>query len=116
MTSATMVAVDDLEAGMVLADEVRDQQGRLLMPSGTELTDRHLRAFQMWGIMTVRIRSGDGTEPAETPLSPEALAAGRAVVLDRLRDTDPAHPFIAELVDRCAEREARRLARSAAHA
>lgn len=115
MTQATMVPVDDLEAGMVLADEVRDQQGRLLMPSGTELTDRHLRAFQMWGIMTVRIRTGDGTEPAEPPLTAEALAAGRAVVLARLRDTDASHPFIAELVERCGEREARRLARSGTH-
>ena len=112
MSLATMVPVEDLEAGMVLADEIRDQQGRLLMPAGTELTTRHLRAFQLWGILSVRITSGDtGAEPAEPPLTPEELEAGRALVLARLRDTDPSHPFIAELVQLCTVREARRLAR-----
>ncbi len=110
--SLATVAVDDLEAGMVLADEVRDQQGRLLMPSGTELTDRHLRAFQLWGIPSVRIRSGgDAAEPAEAPISPAELAAARDLVLGRLRDNDPAHPFMAELVQLCSLREARRLSR-----
>jgi hypothetical protein len=105
------VSVDDLEPGMQLADEVRDQQGRLLMPAGTELTDRHLRAFQLWGILSVRIRAGDaGADPAEVPLTPGQLAEGEALVRARLRDTDPAHPLIIELVRRCAEREARRLA------
>lgn len=115
MSLATVVSVDDLEAGMVLADEVRDQQGRLLMPSGTELTDRHLRAFQLWGILSVRITSGDASEPAEPPVSAADLEAARALVTGRLRHTDAAHPFIAELVQLCTLREARRLARGAVH-
>jgi hypothetical protein len=100
---------------MVLADEVRDQQGRLLMPAGTELTARHLRAFQLWGILGVRIQAGDQAQaPAEPPLSPEQLAQGRAAVLGRLRESDPADPLIAELVQFCAAREARRLSREVA--
>jgi hypothetical protein len=107
---APLVNVDDLEVGMVLADEVRDQQGRLLMPAGTELTARHLRAFRLWGILGVRIQAKDQAPvPVEPPLSPEQLEQGRAAVLDRLRETDPAHPLIAELVQYCAVREARRL-------
>ena len=110
------VSVDALEPGMLLAEEVRDQQGRLLMPAGTELTERHLRAFQLWGIFNVRIRSADGeSDPAEIPVTPAELAEGEALVLARLRDTDPAHPLIAELVRLCAEREARRLAQERQH-
>ncbi len=106
-----IVAVDDLQAGMMLAEEVRDQQGRLLMPSGTELTDRHLRAFQLWGIIGVRIRAGDAAaEPAELPLTPEQLAQGEAVVLSRLRADNASHPLMAELIRICTQREARRLA------
>jgi hypothetical protein len=109
---APLVSVDDLEAGMMLAEEVRDQQGRLLMPAGTELTPRHLRAFRLWGILAVRTQAGDqDLVPVEPPLSPEQLAQGRVAVLDRLRDSDPAHPLMAELVLFCAAREARRLAR-----
>jgi hypothetical protein len=110
------VSVDDLEPGMLLAEEVRDQQGRLLMPAGTELTERHLRAFQLWGILSVRIRAADAApDPAAVPLSPEQLAEGEALVLARLRETDPAHPLIVELVRWCAEREARRLAAERQH-
>ncbi len=106
-----IVAVDDLQAGMLLADEVRDQQGRLLMPAGTELTDRHLRAFQLWGIISVRIRAADAeAAPAELPLTPEQLAQGEEVVRNRLRDDKAAHPLMAELIRLCTLREARRLA------
>ena len=110
------VSVDDLEPGMLLADEVRDQQGRLLMPAGTELTDRHLRAFQLWGILTVRIRAmNEGPDPADPPLTPEQLSEGEGLVRARLRETDAAHPFIAELVRLCTGREARRLAQERQH-
>lgn len=118
MPSAGMsvIGFDDLAAGMTLADEVRDQQGRLLIPAGTELTERHLRALQLWGIPSVRIRMDEAEpDPSDLPLSAEHLAQGEAVVLNRLRETDPAHPFVAELVRLCAIREGRRLALGASH-
>jgi hypothetical protein len=111
-----VVGYDDLEAGMMLAEEVRDQQGRLLVQAGTELTDRHLRAFRLWGIMSVRIRAADAEPgPAEVPLSAAELARGESVVRDRLRETDPEHPLMAELIRICTVREARRLARGETH-
>lgn len=114
----SVVASDDLEAGMTLAEEVRDQQGRLLMPAGTALTDRHLRAFQLWGILSVRIRAAEAgaPDPSDPPLSAEELSLGEAIVRGRLRNTDAGHPLIAELIRLCTEREARRLARDEAHA
>jgi hypothetical protein len=113
---APQVSVDDLEPGMLLAEEVRDQQGRLLVPAGAELTARHLRAFQLWGILTVRIRATNAEpDPADLPLTPEQLSEGEALVRGRLRETDPAHPFIAELVRLCTVREARRLAQERQH-
>ena len=73
------VSVDDLTAGMVIAEEMRDQQGRLLMPAGTELTERHLRAFQLWGIMTVRVLGrAEWKRSAPLELTPEQLAEGEA--------------------------------------
>jgi hypothetical protein len=111
-----VVSVDDLEAGMLLAEEVRDQQGRLLIQAGTELTDRHLRAFQLWGILSVKVRAGDAEpDPDDLPLSAEHLAAGEALVRGRLRDTEVSHPFMAELIRLCTEREARRLGQGGTH-
>ncbi|MBK9067969.1 MAG: hypothetical protein IPL76_14000 [Gemmatimonadetes bacterium] len=104
--------VDDLVAGMVIAEEVRDQQGRLLMPAGTALTDRHLRAFSLWGIMTIRVRGEGGADAEEAPLelTPEQVAEAEAIVRARFPVADLDHPFVAELLRLAALREARRLA------
>jgi hypothetical protein len=107
--SRQAVAVDDLEVGMILAEDVLDQQGRLLLPSGSDLTDRHLRAFQMMGILAVKVR-GTGAEPPEPVLSPEILAEAEARVRARLHNNDLEQPVIAEIYRFAVQREARRLA------
>lgn len=107
-----LVSVDDLEAGMLLAEDVRDQQGRLLMPASTELTERHLRAFQLWGIMGVKIRRpGEEPETAERDVPPELLAEAEAIVQERLRHNNAADPVIAELRRICVARVGQKLAR-----
>lgn len=104
------VAVEDLEAGMVLADAVHDGQGRLLIQQETELTDRHLRAFQLWGIVSVKILAAAGAEPEPPPISPEILARAEETVRARFRHNDLQHPLIAAVFRLCVMREARRLA------
>jgi len=111
-----VIGVDDLEPGMVLAENVNDAQGRLLVPQGTELTERHLRAFQLWGVLGVRVRGAEGEEPPTPPISPEHLAQAEARIRARFRTTDVTHPMLAELLSICVLREATRLARGeAAH-
>ncbi len=95
---------------MILAEDVHDQQGRLLLPTGSELTDRHLRAFQMWGILTVKVR-GAGEEAAPDPvISPEILAEAERRVRERMHHNDLALPVIAEIVRFAVQREARLIA------
>ena len=110
MSSRQPTSVDDLSPGMVLGENVQDGQGRLLMPAGTELTERHLRAFQLWGIMSVRVRGADGEEPGAPEVSPEALTAARERVLPRFVRNDVQHPLIAALIESCTRREARQMA------
>ena len=105
-----LVAIDDLQAGMVLTEDVHDAQGRLLMPRGTELTARHLRAFQLWGILGVPIRGQEGEAPPLPPPSPELLAEAEEQVRARFRHNDLTHPGMVELFRVCILREARRLA------
>ena len=111
MTARASIPVDDLTAGMVLGESVHDGQGRLLMPAGTELTERHLRAFQLWGIMAVKIRGAAGAEDTVAEVSPEELAAAVERVMPRFVHNDVQHPLIAILLHECAVREAGRLAR-----
>ena len=91
---------------MVLGEDVHDTQGRLLIPAGTELTARHLRAFQLYGRISVRIRGADA-EPEPSPISPEELAAAEARILPRFRHNALSHPVVAALLRWCVTAEAR---------
>ncbi len=37
---------NDLKVGMVLAEDIRDRNGRLLLNTGTELTEKNLRVLK----------------------------------------------------------------------
>jgi hypothetical protein len=104
------IGVDDLEVGMILMEDVHDQQGRLLIPSGTALTDRHLRAFQMWGILSVKVGGTGEDEPPELVISPEILAEAETRVRERLRQNDLESPVILEILRFAVQREARLIA------
>lgn len=70
------VAIDDAGAGMVLAAEVRDGQGNVLLAEGAALTDALLAALRRRGVESVRI---EGDEVSE-----EQLAAERERIAARL--------------------------------
>lgn len=70
------VAIDDAGAGMVLAAEVRDAQGNVLLAEGAALTEALLSALRRRGVESVRIED-DG-------MSEEQLAAERERVAARL--------------------------------
>ncbi len=95
---------------MVLAESVHDQQGRLLLPDGSALTERHLRAFQMWGILTVKVRGAGEEDPPEPVVSPEILAEAERRVRERMRLNDLELPVITEVVRFAVQREARLIA------
>ena len=65
----------DLQVGMTVAQDVKDRQGRLLIPAGTSLNEKHLRAVKLWGIAVVNIESDGETGPAgvESAFSQEVL-------------------------------------------
>lgn len=70
------VSLDNLRPDMVLAADIVDGGGRLLLPGGTVLTEKHLRYCQMWGIVDADIVGDDATaeEPAEAVIDPARLA------------------------------------------
>ncbi len=64
------VPTAELRAGMTLAAPVHDRSGRLLIPAGMTLQDKHLRVLQAWGVSEVRIQDGD---PPATDPDPDAV-------------------------------------------
>lgn len=113
-----VVHIDNLAPGMVLSSNVCDRSGRMLLPAGAELTDKHFSILRMWGVLEVEIVGEAMVEGAEAPqnansgeeIDPELLAEARAEVEGLFVYNDPEHPAIKELMRICTERRATRAA------
>ena len=95
-----IINLEDIQPGMILDTDVKDHSGRLLLSAGSEITDKHLKIFRMWGIAEADIRGIEKEEVAvkttaqiDPSLRQEAEAKGREL----FRHTDLEHPFVKEL-------------------
>lgn len=107
-----VVHIDNLAPGMVLSRNVCDRSGRMLLPAGAELIEKHFSIFRMWGILEVEIVGESVTDETEAPVSaeidPVLLAEARAEIDRIFVYNDPEHPAIKELMRICTERRAAR--------
>jgi hypothetical protein len=73
----TVLAIDELKPGMVLAEAVRNHQDQLLLEAGRKVTAKTIRVFKSWGIRRVAVRSGsageDGARAGAAASAPAAL-------------------------------------------
>lgn len=102
------VPIDHLSAGMVLKSNVCDRSGRLLLPEGVELTEKHLHIFRTWGVLEAEVVGESGNETddqSDNEISPEALAAAEALVKPLFIHNDSEHPAIKELIRLCIARK-----------
>ncbi len=106
-----LVTGDQVRPGMVVATEVTDRRGRLLIAAGSELSERHVQALRMWGVTHLEVE-GDGFED-DSPVDedPQVVAAAEQAVDAILKHNDPAHPFIAVLRKTAVKRQAEALSR-----
>jgi hypothetical protein len=110
-----LVKLADAHPGMVLARDVRDRTGRLLLRKGLAVTESAMRVFRMWGVGQVDVE-GVGSSPEE-PISAPAvdeatLEEARAQTDDLFRHTNRQHPMVSELMRLSSDRLAARLARA----
>ena len=93
------VRTNQLKLGMILADDVRDVKGRLLLTKGKPIGPEHIRIFKIWGIPRVQILGAQGeNEPLATPpADPGRLEAVRKETESVFRYTDRDHPAIKEI-------------------
>ncbi len=96
------ISLEQLRPDLVLGADLSDASGRLLLPNGTVLTDKHIRYCQMWGIVAVEIQVDDPTAvTGEQPIDPVAWAAAEAELAPRFAHVDRTHPAIAALFAHC---------------
>ena len=92
------VPTDKLEPGKILAEEVRDINGRLLLARGNEIGDNHIRIFKIWGVSEVTVEGpAKGNDKFESEISPERFEQIRETVKDLFQHTDQEHPLVKKI-------------------
>jgi putative nucleotidyltransferase with HDIG domain len=95
-----IIKVSHLKPDGLLSKDVKDRNGRLLVPAGTRLTENHIRVIKIWGIVQVEIEAPaeeDPTLSSSEMIDPERLNAAEAVLSRRFRLCDREHPAVKEL-------------------
>jgi len=103
------VIINKLTPGMILGEDVRDRSGRLLLGSGTPLTERHLYILRTWGVIEVDITGAD--DDSLDPNSANSIDSARWAAIEReiaplFHYTDKSHPAVMELMRMRILREA----------
>ena len=93
-----IIHINKLEPGMVLADEVRDLSGRLLLGKGKTIQPDHFRVFKIWGVTEVNISGNNGEkEKATIDFDPEQYEKIIENTQQVFRHSDLDHPAINEI-------------------
>jgi len=93
-----IIHIDKLEPGMVLDQEVRDINGRLLLKKEKEIQRSHIRIFKIWGVTEVNIRGNNGSKDTSAgPADPELIEKMKETTQDLFRHADLEHPALKEI-------------------
>jgi len=93
-----IIRINELQPGMVLADEVRDISGRLLLGKGKTIQPNHFKIFKIWGVTEVNIRGNNsGNEETKPVFDPEQYEKIKETTQQVFRYSDLEHPAIKEI-------------------
>lgn len=92
------VQTDKLKPGQILAEEVRDINGRLLLASGNEIQSNHIRIFKIWGISEVNVAGTScGKDEFDPHLDPELVEQAQESMRFIFSHADMEHPATKEI-------------------
>ena len=95
-----IINLEDIQVGMLLAGDIKERSGRVLLAGGSEITEKHLRVFKRWGITEADIKNVDKEEIAANivaQLDPSLFQNVQSRVRERFCLADMEHPFMEEL-------------------
>ncbi|MBW2657514.1 MAG: hypothetical protein JRC59_07415, partial [Deltaproteobacteria bacterium] len=92
------VLTDKLKPGKILAQEVRDISGRLLLARGNEIGVNHIRIFKTWGVSEVTVEGpARGNEKPDPESNPEILEQVIETAKTLFQHADLDHPVIKKI-------------------
>lgn len=92
------ILLDQVHPGMVLDQPVTNANGRMLIPAGSELSEKHIKAMKMWGIPDVSIKGADEANNNVTGgVDPQKIEAAKAALVETFRHTNQDLPAMQEI-------------------
>ena len=104
------IKTDQLKEGMVVKADVKNLDDMLLIPAGCEMTPKHIKILNAWGIGEVSVENPGPSEEepdALAKLSPEAAAKLEAELKQRFWKFDTNDPIQKEVFRLALQRRAR---------
>lgn len=93
-----LVPTDKIKTGQILAEEVRDINGRLLLSKGNKIKSNHIRIFKIWGIPEVKLLTADhGENKSDSEIKPEFIEKNGESLKALFCHVDLAHPAVKEI-------------------
>lgn len=93
-----VVPTDKIKPGQVLAEEVRDMNGRLLLSKGHTIEANHIRIFKIWGISEVNLVGVNHYDDTSDPsVDPVMIEQTEKSVKALFCHADLEHPAIKEI-------------------
>lgn len=74
MTNIRQLSLDEAEAGMLIATDLKDGNGNILLPSGASLTDSSIKSLMRRGVTDISI-VGDEAPAIDQVLEQERVKA-----------------------------------------
>ena len=106
-----LIKISELRPNMMLAEDLRNYDGRFLFPKEAILTPRHIKVLKIWGIVEVDIK---GVEPDQlagkhNDYDPVIVKKAEQIINARLVHVDTGHSAMEELRNLCILRKAEEL-------
>ncbi len=93
-----VVPTDKIKSGQILAEEVRDINGRLLLSKGLTLEANHIRIFKIWGITEVNLEGTDRhVDTSDASMDPAIIEQKKKNVAALFCHVDLENPAIKEI-------------------
>ncbi|NVM20391.1 MAG: hypothetical protein HWN68_01240 [Desulfobacterales bacterium] len=104
--------INDIEAGMVLKDDIINFQGTLLLNAGATLAEKHLNALRAWGVTeanVVDVSPADLEEKNSDLVDEETKGRIERELAYLFQKTNTEDPLIAEIYRLVRKRRLRSL-------
>ncbi len=95
-----IINLADIQVNMVLAKDIKDRSGRVLLAGGSKINEKHLRVFRMWGVTEADIQGiekDELTANIAARLDPLLLEEMENKTRERFLDANMENPFNKEL-------------------